>query len=77
MLIIRSKEEWRKYVSGLDYLYLGPLEHHGDPPEKYPCKVTSEFLKESNSFQHRFVYAESVEICPACGQERTEWPRRA
>lgn len=74
MFLIKSEGDWKKYLSGLDYLYLGPLEHEGEP-RRYPCKVSSDFLQEKNAFRHDFVYAEVVKPCPSCGQTYIQWPK--
>jgi hypothetical protein len=68
--------QWHK--AALDVAHKSHCKHNGEP-EKFPCRVVSEFWDDPNgpyTYNHSFIYQQSV-ICDHCGSESIVWPRQA
>lgn len=74
MEIIESKQDWEWYLKRLDAA--AKYEHrHNGTPERYPCKVESEWADDPNgpyTYTHRFFYEEE-KTCEKCGHKHNEW----
>ncbi len=74
METIQSKHDWKWYKASLDINSKYAHRHLGEP-EKYPCKVRSEFYDNPNgpyTYNHEFIYQETIK-CKECGHENQCW----
>lgn len=49
---------------------------HSGIPDKFPCRVTSEWEPSDNSqdiYCHQFIYRQEV-VCSQCGHKTLVWP---
>lgn len=78
MDILNNEEDFKWHQKALDVAQKYNCAHYGDP-EKYPCKVVSQFWDDPNgpyTYNHSFIYQQEVQ-CPHCGHTRLIWPNQA
>lgn len=76
--VLNSAEDFEWYKKGLDVSGRYAHQHNGRP-DRYPCKVISEFWDDPNgpyNYNHSFVYQQEVE-CPQCHHKTLVWPDQA
>lgn len=73
--MLSGKTEFKYYKLKLDVE--GAYDHlHHNEPEKYPCKVVSNFWDDPNgpyTYHHEFYYKKKIS-CKECGYTEEEWP---
>ena len=75
MEFLRSTKDFEWYKTSLDAKAKHHHNHYGKP-EKFPCKVESEWEyceNGSDIYNHRFVYQQDV-VCESCGHKTIVWP---
>lgn len=78
MKLLNEFEDFNWHKKELDVAGRYNHDHKGNP-EKYPCKVISEFENDPNgpyTYWHKFVYQQAVK-CSCCGNESLIWPEQA
>lgn len=74
LTLIENDDEWEWYKLKLDVDQKYHHEHLGKP-EKYPCRVNSEWYDDPNgpySYVHSFFYQKEI-VCEKCGHKSLEW----
>jgi hypothetical protein len=72
---LTSKQDFHWYKCELDVKAKYLHEHHGTP-DRYPCKVSSEWYDNPNgpyTYYHTFIYTQEV-TCDHCGARKVVWP---
>lgn len=76
--ILYDLGEFEHHKNRLDKFERSGCRHTGEP-EKFPCKVRSDFWDDPNgpyTYNHYFVYQQEV-TCPHCGTKTLIWPTQA
>lgn len=72
---LKNKKDFEWHKKTLDLKLRHECCHQGTP-EKYPCRVESNFWDDPNgpyTYGHTFIYQQSVK-CEKCGHTQLEWP---
>ena len=73
---LMKEDDFFWYKTELDVARKYEHDHEGGLPDRYPCRVYSDFFDNPNgpyTYFHTFVY--KVEnICEGCGHSTMVWP---
>lgn len=75
-MILKSEDDFNWYKKRLDVDAKYEHRHRGKP-EKYPCRVHSEWHDDPNgpyTYAHYFTYQQEV-VCEKCGHKELVWPQ--
>jgi len=75
MELLKNEFDFKWYKKELDLKRKCECRHKGEP-EKYPCKVESDWWENGRGpyqYDHEFTYEQKV-VCDSCGTEKVVWP---